>query len=247
MARAKRTDRADARRQYRAYLQEKQETAAAEADDSGGAADVASPRLARGRDQKPQVVIPPGGRLGIFAAARAAYRTPHYLDDIRNVRSLVFHSKAVWPVLAVCAAGGAFSVFRISSGASSTDPVLTAIFQFLFYPIPLVPPMMAGFLAPRSTWLAGVIAGFISTITLVVVFAMTTITVPGYAGKFTTTDLLALTVQLLSTSLAFGLMMAALSGWYKRFLSLTSGPRKRPAAKSGGQRPTQRRRPATRG
>jgi hypothetical protein len=246
VARAKRTERAEARRQYRAYLQDKQETVAAEADDSGGAADVANSRSARSRDLKPQAVIQPGGRMGIFAAAKAAYRTPHYMDDIRNIRSLVFHSNAVWPVLAVCAAGGAFSVFRISNGASNTDPVLTAVFQFLFYPIPLVPPMIAGFLAPRSTWLAGLIAGFISTITLVWVFAMTTITVPGYAGKFTTTDLLALTVQLLSTSLAFGLMMAALSGWYKRFLSLTSGPRKQSPAKSGSQRPAQRRRPATR-
>ena len=247
MARAKRTDRAEARRQYRAYLQAQQETAAAESDDSGGAADVASTRPARSRDQKPQAVIQPGGRTGIFASARAAYRTPHYLDDIRNVRSLVFHSKAVWPVLVVCVAAGAFSVFRISSGAGSTDPVLTAVFQFLFYPVPLVPPMIAGFLAPRSTWLAGLIAGFISTMTLVWVFAMTTITVPGYAGKFTTSDLLAITVQLLPTALAFGLMMAALSGWYKRFLSLTSAPRNRAPAKSASQRPTQRRRPTTRG
>jgi len=246
VARAKRTDRAEARRQYRAYLQAQQETAAAESDDSGGAADVASARPVRSRDQKPQAVIQPGGRMGIFAAAKAAYRTPHYLDDIRNVRSLVFHSKAVWPVLVVCLAGGAFGVFRISSGASN-DPVLTSVFQFLFYPVPLVPPMIAGFLAPRSTWLAGLIAGFISTMTLVWVFAMTTITVPGYAGKFSTTDLLVITVQLLSTSLAFGLMLAALSGWYKRFLSLTSAPRNRAPAKSGGQRPTQRRRPTTRG
>ncbi|HEY5472102.1 MAG TPA: hypothetical protein VIK32_02815 [Candidatus Limnocylindrales bacterium] len=246
MARAKRTDRAEARRQYRAYLQEKQETAAAEANDSDGAADVASSRPARSRDQRPQAVIKPGGRLGIFAAAKAAYRTPHYLDDIRNVRSLVFHSKAVWPVLVVCVAAGAFSVFRISSGAASTDPVLTALFQFLFYPVPLVPPMLAGFLAPRSTWLAGLIAGFISTMTMVGFFAMTTTTIPGYAGTISG-GLLAITVQMLSTSLAFGLMMAALSGWYKRFLSLTSAPRNRAPAKSASQRPTQRRRPTTRG
>jgi len=246
VARAKRTDRAEARRQYRAYLQEKQETAAAEADDSDGAADVASSKPARGRDQKPQAVIKPGGRLGIFAAAKAAYRTPHYVDDIRNVRSLVFHSKAVWPVLVVCVAAGAFSVFRISSGASYDDPVLRALFQFLLFPVPLVPPMMAGFLAPRSTWLAGLIAAFISTMTVVGFFAMTTTRVPGYAGEFSG-GLLEITLQMLSTSLAFGLMMAALSGWYKRFLTLTSAPRNRAPAKSASQRPTQRRRPTTRG
>ena len=246
MARAKRTDRAEARRQYRAYLQEKQETAAAEADDSDGAADVTSSRPARSRDQRPQAVIKPSGRLGIFAAAKAAYRTPHYIDDIRNVRSLVFDSKAVWPVLVVCVAAGAFGVFRISSGASYDDPALTALFQFLFFPVPLVPPMLAGFLAPRSTWLAGLIAGFISTMTMVGFFAMTTTRIPGYGGTISG-GLLAITVQMLSTSLAFGLMMGALSGWYKRFLRLTSAPRDRAPAKSGGQRPTQRRRPTTRG
>ena len=246
MARAKRTDRAEARRQYRAYLQEKQETAAAEANDSDGAADVASSRPARSRDQRPQAVIKPGGRLGIFAAAKAAYRTPHYIDDIRNVRSLVFDSKAVWPVLVVCVAAGAFSVFRISSGASYDDPVLIPLFQFLLFPVPLVPPMVAGFLAPRSTWLAGLIAAFISTMTVVGFFAMTTTRVPGYAGEFSG-GLLEITLQMLSTSLLFGLMLAALAGWYKRFLSLTSAPRNRPPAKSGGQRSTQRRRPSTRG
>ena len=242
MARAKRTDRAEARRQYRAYLQEQQEAAAAEADDSGGAADVASSSPARSRDQRPQTVTKPGGRLGLFAAAKAAYRTPHYMDDIRNIRSLVFHSNAVWPVLVVCVAAGAFGVFRISSGASYNDPVLNALFQFLFFPVPLVPPMIAGFLAPRSTWLAGVIAGFISTMTMVGFFAMTTTTIPGYAGTISG-GLLAITVQMLSTSLLFGLMMAALSGWYKRFLSLTSAPRNRAPAKSASQR----RRPTTRG
>ena len=242
MARAKRTDRAEARRQYRAYLQEKQDTAAAEADDSSGAADVTSSKPARSRDQRPQAAIQPSGRLGIFAAAKAAYRTPHYMDDIRNIRSLVFHSKAVWPVLVVCVAAGAFSVFRISSGASYSDPVLIALFQFLLFPVPLVPPMMAGFLAPRSTWLAGLIAAFISTMTVVGFFAMTTTKVPGYAGEFSG-GLLAITVQLLSTSLLFGLMMAALSGWYKRFLRLTSAPRTRAPAKSASQR----RRPTTRG
>jgi hypothetical protein len=242
VARAKRTDRAEARRQYRAYLQERQEAAAAEADDSGGTAGVASSSPARSRDQRPQAVTKPGDRLGLFAAAKAAYRTPHYMDDIRNIRSLVFHSKAVWPVLVVCVAAGAFSVFRISSGASYTDPVLTTVFQFLLFPVPLVPPMMAGFLAPRSTWLAGLIAAFISTMTVVGFFAMTTTRVPGYAGELSG-GLLEITLQMLSTSLLFGLMMAALSGWYKRFLRLTSGPRNRAPAKSASQR----RRPTTRG
>jgi hypothetical protein len=60
-----------------------------------------------------------------------------------------------------------------------------------------------------------------------------------------TGDLINLAFVLLAQSLAFGAVMGALSGWYKRFLALTSGPRK-PPAKSGGSRSPQRRKPATR-
>jgi hypothetical protein len=90
VARAKRTDRAEARRQYRAYLQDRQEAEAAEGAAPDSTAVIASSKPARARDAKPQPAIQPGGRMGIFAAAKAAYRTPHYVDDIRNIRELVF-------------------------------------------------------------------------------------------------------------------------------------------------------------
>jgi hypothetical protein len=46
-------------------------------------------------------------------------------------------------------------------------------------------------------------------------------------------------------SLAFGAMMAAGTGWYKRFLSLTSGTNKKPASRSSRGQSPQRRRPTT--
>jgi hypothetical protein len=249
VARAKRTDRAEARRKYRAYLMDQE--GAAEADDSGNPT-VAGARVAR--DPKFQPVIQPGQRMGLFAAAKAAYRTPHYMDDIRNIRSLVLHSRAVWPVLLVCLAGGAFSVYRLSSGAPSNDPILTAVFQFLFFPFPLLPPMVAGFLAPRSSWLAGIIAGLIASFTSVWVFAILiwvygqpSVPVPGYTAVVTSSTLGSYATTLLSGSLAVGLMVSAGTAWYKRFLSLSSGGGKRPQARTGSQREAQRRRPASRG
>jgi hypothetical protein len=112
--------------------------------------------------------------MGMFAAARAAYRTPTYVSDVRNIRSLVVGSNAVWPVLIMCVVGGAYMSIRIStgSGGASNDPILSTVYQFVFYPIPLLPPMLAGFLAPRATWLAGLIAAFIATMTLVVVVGL---------------------------------------------------------------------------
>ena len=311
MARAKRTDRAEARRKYRAYLQAQEDAGVIADGDEAGAA---GHKPIGSRAPRPQGSSQPGDRLSLFAAAKAAYRQPHYIDDIRNVRSLVFGSKAIWPAAALCLVAGAYIAIRINS-SSTSDPILPLLYQFVFFPVPLLPPMMAGFFAPRSTWLAGMIASFIATMTLVVIIWMfagkfaatagglatttaapTTSSVPsaavsavpsatllvtsspaaslapaasptpessgtsapiaspsatsGTSGSTSTSltvnnlsDLLNLAGILLAQSLAFGALMAAGSGWYKRFLSLSSGPKKPPSSRSGRARPAQRRRP----
>ena len=309
MARAKSTDKAEARRKYRAYLQAQQEAAAA---GEGGLDDVpvaASPKTYRTRDVRAQSEHAPTVRLGLVAAARGAYKNPTYISDIRYFRSLVFRSNAVWPILAICAAAGVYATYRLSQPGYESDPILPLLGQFLWGPVPFLAPMLAGFLAPRATWLAGMIAAFLSTMSLVAVLAITagrlstttgaitvgstpspssssteTVTATpsatilvtstptpsaspsasptagpsatpsasaspagsstGSSGN-TTTDLVNLTVVLLAQSLTFGALMGALSGWYKRFLALTSGPRKPPSSRSGSGRSAQRRRPAT--
>ena len=169
MARAKRTDRAEARRKYRAYLQAQEEAAAAEEGESAGSTGAASSASGRGHDQRPAQTPQPGARMSMFGAAKAAYRTPHYVDDVRNIWPLVARSNAIWPVLVLCVASGAYMTWRIGSGNASGDPILAGVYSFVFYPAPLVPAALAGFLAPRSTWLAGLIASFIATMTLVIV------------------------------------------------------------------------------
>lgn len=303
MARAKRTERAEARRKYRAYLQAQQEAEASGPSDDAYETDRKS---SGGRDGRTGPSYQPQVRLGLMAAARAAYRQPTYIDDIRNIRTLVFRSNAVWPILVACVLAGAYIAVRIEADATTTDPLVPLLGQFLFAPVPLLPPMAAGFLAPRATWLAGMIAAFIASMTLVIVLAVTSVklsTATGIptasqtpassgpvatvsavptstaiasstaagspaasptpapsvspaaspsptgsgsssTGGYTATELFATMFQLLSTSLAFGALMGALSGWYKRFLSLTQGQRRPPS--KGGQRPAQRRRPATR-
>ncbi len=304
VARAKRTDKAEARRKYRAYLQAQEEAELASAQDSdetAAEAATAAAKPGRGRAGSPAPVTQPGVRMGMFAAARAAYRPTNYLDDLRSIRSLTFGSKAVWAPLLLCLGAGAY-VF-VQRNSSGTDPLWLLIVQFVFYPVPLAPPMLAGFLAPKSTWLAGLIAAFFASTTLVVVILMTTLQLstfttsatssgsplpsgavasgsPGASAQVTATlstgspaasasagtstaspapspsaagastgstgsgsgrDPIADEIQLLSVSLAFGALMGALTGWYKRFLTLTSGTTKKPTPRSGGGRPAQRR------
>jgi len=299
VARAKRTDRAEARRKYRAYLQAQEEAEAASA--AGAESSAAAPAGSGARTSSvssPKSAPQPAGHMGFMAAARAATRTPTYLDDIRNMRSLIFRTNAVWPVLLVCVLAGFYSATRIASNNYAGDPILPFLFQFLFYPVPLLPPMLAGFLAPRSTWLAGAIAAFIATVTLVAVLGVTAVTLtdasnsiagatpspsaqasvaatapvasptgavsspaasattapsptpgataaPAKSSPTGTSDMFGLLLVLLGQSLAFGALMGALSGWYKRFLALSSGPRNRPPSRSSGSR-SQQRRPAAR-
>ena len=298
MARAKRTDRAEARRKYRAYLQAQEEAGAEDSGEEGPieSTPASSGKPTRGPERKPQPTIQPGQRMGLFAAARAAYRQPHYLDDLRNIRALVFRTNAIWPVVVVCAVAGAYTVAGIDKSGRTNDPIIPSLVTFLFAPVPLLPPMLAGFLAPRSTWLAGLLASLIATLTLVGVIALTALRLTSAGGIPTESpsiqpsaitsvaasasasaalspapsvtavpspsagasavpvdsgttgnspaDLVGVLVQLLVTSLAFGALMGAASGWYKRFLANTSVPRNRPPSRSSNRTP--QRRPAKR-
>jgi hypothetical protein len=178
VARAKRTDRAEARRKYRAYLQAQEEAQAAAApgdETPAGGTAAPSAKPVRGVDSRPQPGPQPGARMGLFAAAKAATRTPHYLDDIRNVRSLIFKSNAVWPILVLCVLAGAYIAARVGSSDATSDPILPFLVNFIFLPVPLLPPMLAGFLAPRSTWLAGLLASLISIAVILAVVLITSV------------------------------------------------------------------------
>ncbi|MGZ6265474.1 MAG: hypothetical protein ACXWN4_01020 [Candidatus Limnocylindrales bacterium] len=248
MARAKRTDRAEARRQYRAYLAAQAEAQAEPEDEetevpaSGRGVSV---RPARARE--PETGPKPGERLGMSGALRAAFRTPHYLDDLRNIGPLVFRSKAVWPVAAICVIAALVAYPRINSNTVvADDPILSVIFQFVLYPLPLLPPMMAGFLAPRSTWLAGAIAALISTLTLVALVIATQFKIESSTSSITGANVLGITVSWLSVALPFGALIGAASGWYKRFLDYMGAGRSRGSSKSSSQKRPVRRGQTTR-
>jgi hypothetical protein len=241
VARAKRTDRAEARRQYRAYLAAQAEAQAEAEAEEVPAEDRSVPaRTTRARDV--DIASKPGERLGVFAAMKAAARTPHYVDDLRNIGPLVVGTKAIWPVAAICLGSALVAYPRINSQTVvANDPILSVIFQFVLYPLPLLPPMMAGFLAPRSTWLAGAIAALISTLTLIALVVATQFKIEGSTTSITSANLVGITASWLSVALPFGALIGAASGWYKRFLDFMGAGRSRNVAKSSSQkRPTRR-------
>jgi hypothetical protein len=147
----------------------------------------------------------------------------------------------VWPSAAICLIAAAISYTRITPESNvANDPILAITFQFVLYPLPLLPPMLAGFFAPRSTWLAGGLTAAISTLTLVGLLVATQFKMEG-SGSIQGAGVFGTTVSWLSAAIPFGALMGAAAGWYKRFLDLMgSGRRRAPAKPSNPKRPVRR-------
>lgn len=217
MARAKRTvsERAAARRRYRATLDE----AELETDESteGGEPQraSASPRA----DGSPR-------RMGIGAALRAAYRPLRARDDLAVLPSLIVN-KALWlPVLVTV-------LSTVAVIATSGKDTITALLFAYFVQTPAIGGVfLAGFLAPRASWLLGGIVGGVAAICYVAVLTL----VPGALGPAapgaaptapSTTAIQDVALSAILLSPVMGSVFASAAAWYKRFLQLTSPNRGR--------------------
>jgi hypothetical protein len=187
----------------------------------------------------------PTQRVGFLGAFKTATRPVHYVDDLRYSWTLITRTKAIWPSALLSLAALAFGFTR----TDYNDGSIPVIINFVLSPVPMIQPMLAGFLAPRATWLAGIIASVISGICyeiLLIWYASGHLVNLPSNQKLTSDLYVPLTVQMLLTAITFGALLGAGSGWYKRFLTLT-GPAsvlaKQRAAnqKQGARRPSTRR------
>jgi hypothetical protein len=244
VARAKRTDRAEARRRYRAFLQQMQE-------EEGEADDVEPAQEARTRQNRPsEPVIKPGEKVGFVQAFRLATRQPTYISDLRWAPTLIMRTYAVWPVSMLSVAGLIFGLTR----SDYNDGVVSFLMGFAFYP-PMIQPMAAGFLAPRATWLAGLLSSLVSGICFLILViwyfgpVKHLANTPASAPSIASGQYLSLVVEIVGGSMAIGLLLGAASGWYKRFLNYLGAGNQRNAARTGqkpAQKPTSKRSAARR-
>jgi hypothetical protein len=230
VARAKGTDRAEARRRYRAIVKAQEEAE----DGSEGQAVVVSTAAGRNRGRASQALKPlqpaPGQRLGLIGAAKAAYRPVHYREDLRYIVPLVTRTHAVWPVLVITMVAVPLALTRPTNATASSGDAVLGVLAFWLSPTPLVPAMFAGFFAPRASWLVGAIDGFIVGAGLIVFVILANGQLPA-GDKIATDGILAATVQVMSLAIPMGAVIAAFTGWYKRFLTLSSGNGNRRKAK----------------
>ena len=217
MARAKRTssERAAARRRYRAAtdpaLLEGEERSADGTETSGT------------QPARPSANVV---RMGIMAALRASIHPLRVREDLAALPSLVTH-KALWlPVLVTIAS----TVAVVATGGKDS---ITAILFAYFVQTPAIGGVfLAGFLAPRASWLLGAIVGLVAAFGYIAVLTLVpdalSPTQPGAAAIET------VAISAFALSPVMGAFFASAAAWYRRFLTLTNpnrGRRNQPAPK----------------
>ncbi len=238
MARAKRTERSEARRRYRAYLQEQAEREEAVSEEESEAAATAKPSRQAQKSPATAPTPAPGQRVGFMQAMRVATRPVHYVDDLRFTPQLVLHSNAVWVPALISIAFAAYGLTR----NDYNDPGIGFMLS-IAYP-PIIQAVVSGFLAPRASWLAGLIAGAIGGIgaSLVYTYLLSGRLANTPSDKVLQAGNIPLDVlQLVLNSVIISIALAAGSAWYKRFLAATMPNR---AAQSRSSHKAQPRRTA---
>jgi hypothetical protein len=222
VARAKRTQRAEARRRYRA----------ATPDPAMDVLEDDTPADGSSRAKTPQAAKATGTpvRMGFMDAIRTSIRPIHVRSDIAALPWIALHTKALWLPLLITIAS---TVLLIATQGGTVG-------QFLFAYFIQTPAIggvfLAGFLAPRASWLLGVIVGFVAAVCysiLVLVFPLTI-----YAAAPPTADQARdVAVSALILSPVIGGFFAAGAAWYRRFLALTNPNRGRRQSQTPKQRP----------
>ena len=204
MARAKHTDRADARRRHRL----------AQATEPGIADDLVEPAApARGSAGRTPIAdrAVPARRPGILAALQSSYHPPHLREDIAALPPILRSRAFIIPVALVLVSFLAEVIVGVVQPANQVVAGLAATaFQFLAIPPAMFPVFIAGFLTPRASYLLGGIIGTLSAVLY------------GVALVIANRQLDGQTALSLVVSAASGVAFGAAAAWYKRFLASTN-------------------------
>lgn len=173
MARAKRTDRAEARRRYRETVSEDLviDGEATDSADTSSASSTVRPAAKRGvPPPRPGAsraggsdgpALPPVGRPSFTAAFRAAARPLNVRSDIAYIPTLVLRTRAVWiPSAAAIGAG----VLFLASQPLGSNQLANLALQLFVLPPTIAGSFLAGVLAPRATYIAGGIAALVGAL-----------------------------------------------------------------------------------
>lgn len=220
MARAKQTARSEARRRYR------QSSSGQPAD--GNAADLdfgeRKPEAGPGRSGAKPTDRPnqATARPGFTAAFRGAYRPANLREDVRALPRLLRSRAFLAAVLLTLGGGLAWLAAPGLDGSAMA-------WQLLVYPgQALAPQLVAGFFAPRASYLLGFLVGLIQGATYLLVSAALAARLGVSLPPIETGTLV---FSGFVSPMITGALFAAAAAWYRRFLALSS-PRRASAGRT---------------
>ena len=157
------------------------------------------------------VVEPP--RKPLFTA-------PRFREDLRALPSLFRTRRALWiPVVLLFVGFGL--MYALLVGAVPPDMVGPAelYIQFFFLPFGLFTFFIGGFLAPRASYLVGLVLGLLSGV-LWTILIMIGATVPAAPGTEAApiTDPATESLRFFTVAVVYGTLAGAFAGWYRDFL-----------------------------
>ncbi len=218
MARAKRTDRTEARRRHRAEQ-------VALAGDPAVTTEVAARSAAAPATSKGPTVERPS----ITGALRGAFRPVDLAGDLRALPKLLLHWSFWGPAAATLVTTVVYIFSAQGRTADTTSDtwwvVVNLAFQMFVFPLPAPAgsAFIAGFGAPRAAWLVGLIIGVISAACFAVIIGSVSATL---TSSDATVDVSSYALQGFLVAPVGASLFAAAAAWYKRFLNLANPNRR---------------------
>jgi len=207
-----------------------------ETDDDGPSttAPAAAPR-SRASAAGPSQPAAPNARPSMTAAFRSSFRPIDLRGDLQALPMLIRNKAFYVPVILSGASVAALPLLGV-------NPLTSAFYQYFSFTAPLGTAFVAGFFAPRASWLIGMLAALAS-----VGFQALAFSVGPFGGLFDSfldangqpLTRAAAESLILSQALIPGVPLSAFfasaAAWYKRFLNRASPNRPKPT--QSGRRP----------
>ena len=216
MARAKRTARAEARRRHRAE-QGLLDPTNAEGDDGpeGEAAAPATTVARRAPAGQPE-------RVGVGTAFRMAFRPVDLRGDLAAFPHIAFRTKALIVPVALTLVSTILYILIPPEGRTDIAAIATIfMFQYFLQTPAIGGVFIAGFLAPRASWLLGIVVGLASAA------AYSFLGLAGYISVASGARVEDVIVAAFALSPVMGAIFASAATWYRRFLKLSNPNRGR--------------------
>jgi hypothetical protein len=206
LARAKNTDRAEARRRHR----EQTRAASAPLDEMDDGLDT---------DSEPQSQA---------TGARGMFKMPDFRDDLRTFPGMVAHSPKLWIPFAMLIVAFVFAVMLTGSTTnpdgtttgvlpSGFESIVSLYVQLTLPPTALFVFFIGGFLTPRSSWLMGAVLGVLDGVLWSLLFLISPDAQPDAAGRVVQTDMSSF-LLIIVVAVVIGILGASFASWYRNFL-----------------------------